>query len=147
MLAAIAGGCIGGGGIDLITCADMRYCASDAFFTIKEIDIGMADVIRRNARPLVGLPRHHALNCLHGTPGLDARPRRARIGLVNRFSTAARGAACRGAGHRSHHCRQVAAVDPRHRAKCGDHARDHNVADSLELHRHLERGHAGTAKS
>ena len=44
VLAAIHGGCIGGG-IDLITCADMRYCSSDAFFTIKEIDIGMtADV-------------------------------------------------------------------------------------------------------
>ena len=34
-----------GGGIDLITCADMRYASSDAYFTIKEIDIGMtADV-------------------------------------------------------------------------------------------------------
>src|SRR5574343_727497 len=44
VLAAIAGGCIGGG-IDLITCADMRYCSADAYFTIKEIDIGMtADV-------------------------------------------------------------------------------------------------------
>jgi enoyl-CoA hydratase len=44
VLAAIAGGCIGGG-IDLITCADMRYASADAFFTIKEIDIGMvADV-------------------------------------------------------------------------------------------------------
>ncbi|MBK9236425.1 MAG: crotonase/enoyl-CoA hydratase family protein [Rhodoferax sp.] len=44
VLAAIHGACIGGG-IDLITCADMRYCSSDASFTIKEIDIGMtADV-------------------------------------------------------------------------------------------------------
>jgi enoyl-CoA hydratase/carnithine racemase len=44
VLAAIHGGCIGGG-IDLISCADMRYCASDAYFSIKEIDIGMtADV-------------------------------------------------------------------------------------------------------
>jgi 2,4-dienoyl-CoA reductase (NADPH2) len=44
VLAAIHGGCVGGG-IDLITCADMRYCSSDAYFTIKEIDIGMtADV-------------------------------------------------------------------------------------------------------
>ena len=44
VLAAIHGGCIGGG-IDLITCADMRYCSADAWFTIKEIDIGMtADV-------------------------------------------------------------------------------------------------------
>ena len=44
VLAAIHGACVGGG-IDLITCADMRYCSSDATFTIKEIDIGMtADV-------------------------------------------------------------------------------------------------------
>jgi enoyl-CoA hydratase len=44
VLAAIHGACIGGG-IDLITCADMRYCSADASFTIKEIDIGMtADV-------------------------------------------------------------------------------------------------------
>ena len=41
VLAAIHGGCIGGG-IDLITSADMRYCSSDAYFSIKEIDIGMA---------------------------------------------------------------------------------------------------------
>ena len=44
VLAAIHGACIGGG-MDLICCADMRYCASDASFSIKEIDIGMtADV-------------------------------------------------------------------------------------------------------
>ena len=44
VLAAIHGACIGGG-IDLICCADMRYCSSDAFFAIKEIDMGMtADV-------------------------------------------------------------------------------------------------------
>lgn len=44
VLAAIHGACIGGG-IDLITCADMRYASTDAYFAIKEIDIGMtADV-------------------------------------------------------------------------------------------------------
>lgn len=44
VLAAVHGACVGGG-IDLISCADMRYCSSDAWFTIKEIDIGMvADV-------------------------------------------------------------------------------------------------------
>jgi enoyl-CoA hydratase len=44
VLAAVHGACIGGG-IDLICCADMRYCSSDAYFSIKEIDIGMvADV-------------------------------------------------------------------------------------------------------
>jgi enoyl-CoA hydratase len=44
VLAAIHGACIGGG-IDLICCADMRYASADAYFSIKEIDIGMvADV-------------------------------------------------------------------------------------------------------
>lgn len=44
VLAAIHGACIGGG-IDLICCADMRYCSGDAYFSVKEIDIGMvADV-------------------------------------------------------------------------------------------------------
>ncbi len=44
VLAAIQGGCIGGG-MDLVTAADMRYATTDAFFCIQEINIGMtADV-------------------------------------------------------------------------------------------------------
>lgn len=44
VLAAIQGGCIGGG-VDMISATDMRYCTKDAFFTIMEINIGlMADV-------------------------------------------------------------------------------------------------------
>jgi enoyl-CoA hydratase/carnithine racemase len=44
VLAAIHGACVGGG-IDLICCTDMRYASAEAYFSIKEIDIGMtADV-------------------------------------------------------------------------------------------------------
>jgi len=44
VLVAIQGGCIGGG-VDLITAADMRYATADAFVTIYETKIGMtADV-------------------------------------------------------------------------------------------------------
>jgi len=44
VLAAIQGGCIGGG-IDLTTACDMRYASAEAFFTVYEINIGMtADV-------------------------------------------------------------------------------------------------------
>jgi len=40
VLAAIHKGCIGGG-VDIISACDMRYATSDAYFTIKEIDMGM----------------------------------------------------------------------------------------------------------
>jgi enoyl-CoA hydratase len=44
VLAAIHKACVGGG-IDMTCCADMRYASKDAYFSIKEIDIGMtADV-------------------------------------------------------------------------------------------------------
>jgi len=44
VLAAIQGGCIGGG-VDMVCAADMRYATADAFFVIQEINIGMtADV-------------------------------------------------------------------------------------------------------
>lgn len=44
VLAAIHGACIGGG-IDLITACDMRYCSANAWFSVREIDVGMtADV-------------------------------------------------------------------------------------------------------
>ncbi|WP_373084142.1 crotonase/enoyl-CoA hydratase family protein [Sneathiella sp.] len=44
VLAAIQGGCIGGG-VDLITACDIRYATQDAFITVFETNIGMtADV-------------------------------------------------------------------------------------------------------
>ncbi|XP_011828799.1 PREDICTED: delta(3,5)-Delta(2,4)-dienoyl-CoA isomerase, mitochondrial-like [Mandrillus leucophaeus] len=41
VIAAIHGGCIGGG-VNLITACDIRYCAQDAFFQVKEVDVGLA---------------------------------------------------------------------------------------------------------
>jgi enoyl-CoA hydratase len=44
VLAAIQGGCIGGG-VDLVTACDLRYATEDAYLTIFEINVGMtADV-------------------------------------------------------------------------------------------------------
>lgn len=41
VIAAVHSACVGAG-VSLITAADMRYCTDDAFFTVKEIDIGLA---------------------------------------------------------------------------------------------------------
>lgn len=44
VLAAVQGGCIGGG-VDMVSACDMRFASRDAFFCIQEINIGMtADV-------------------------------------------------------------------------------------------------------
>lgn len=41
VIAAVHSGCIGGA-VNMITAADIRFCSSDAWFQIKEIDMGMA---------------------------------------------------------------------------------------------------------
>eukprot|EP00794_Sanderia_malayensis_P008144 gene8144-9014_t len=41
VIAAIHSGCIGGG-VDMISACDVRLCSSDAWFQIKEVDIGLA---------------------------------------------------------------------------------------------------------
>ena len=44
VLTAIQGGCIGGA-LDMVCASDSRYCSADAYFTIKETELGMtADV-------------------------------------------------------------------------------------------------------
>ena len=41
VIAAVQGGCIGGG-LDLVTACDIRLCTVDAFFLLQEINVGMA---------------------------------------------------------------------------------------------------------
>uniref|UniRef100_A0A1I8FP37 Delta(3,5)-Delta(2,4)-dienoyl-CoA isomerase, mitochondrial n=1 Tax=Macrostomum lignano TaxID=282301 RepID=A0A1I8FP37_9PLAT len=45
VIAAIHGGCIGGG-VDLVAAADIRYCSSDAFFSAEEAQPGVGLVSR-----------------------------------------------------------------------------------------------------
>ena len=40
VIAAVHGACVGAG-VDLITACDMVYCTSDAYFSIKEVDMGL----------------------------------------------------------------------------------------------------------
>ncbi|XP_066495156.1 delta(3,5)-Delta(2,4)-dienoyl-CoA isomerase, mitochondrial [Tiliqua scincoides] len=41
VIAAVHGACIGGG-VNLISACDIRYCTQDAWFQVKEVDIGLA---------------------------------------------------------------------------------------------------------
>ena len=51
MIAAVQGGCIGGG-VDMATACCLRYATRDAFFVIQEINLGMmADVGTFNRMP------------------------------------------------------------------------------------------------
>lgn len=44
VIAAVQGGCIGGG-VDLVSACDIRLCSADAFFSIQEVNVGIvADV-------------------------------------------------------------------------------------------------------
>ncbi|TXH87867.1 MAG: crotonase/enoyl-CoA hydratase family protein [Rhodoferax sp.] len=128
VLAAIAGGCIGGG-IDLITCADMRYASSDAFFTIKEIDIGMvADVGTLQRLPKLigqGITRELA----YTGRKFDAVEAQG-MGLVNRVFES-REALYAGVLAIA---AEIAAKSPlsiRGTKEMLNYARDHSVADSL----------------
>jgi enoyl-CoA hydratase len=82
VLVAIHGGCIGGG-IDLVCGCDMRYCTDDAYFTIKEIDMGMvADLGTLQRLPKLiseGMVREMAYTG-RNVDGQEAE----RIGIVNR---------------------------------------------------------------
>ncbi|CAN6971731.1 hypothetical protein IGI04_034785 [Brassica rapa subsp. trilocularis] len=40
VIAAVHGACIGGG-VDLVTACDVRYCSEEAFFSIKEVDLAI----------------------------------------------------------------------------------------------------------
>jgi enoyl-CoA hydratase len=80
VVAAIAGWCIGGG-VDLITACDVRLCASDARFSVREVKLAMvADVGTLARLPAIVGQGHARLLALSGDD-FDAQ-RALRIGLV-----------------------------------------------------------------
>jgi len=128
VLAAIHGACIGGG-VDLICACDMRYCSADAYFLIKEIDIGMtADVGTLQRLPKLigdGMARELAYT------GRKVAAEEARaMGLVNRMFES-RVALLAGVMEIAAAIAAKSPLSIRGIKEMIVYARDHSVADSL----------------
>jgi enoyl-CoA hydratase len=129
VLATIHNGCVGGG-VDLISCTDMRYCSADAYFTIKEIDIGMvADVGTLQRLPKLignqGIVREMAF-----TGRKVLADEALRIGLVNQvFET--REAMQAGVREMAALIASKSPLSVRGTKEMLNYSRDHSVADGL----------------
>lgn len=129
VIAAIHGACIGGG-VDLVTACDMRYCCEEAWFAIREIDVGLtADVGTLQRLPRLigeGMARELAYT------GRTVQGREAAgIRLVNRCYDDA-DALRAGVEDLA---QSMAAKSPLALRGCKEmitYARDHTVADALE---------------
>lgn len=129
VLVAIQGGCIGGG-VDMVSAADCRYCTADAFFCIKETDLGMtADV--GTLQRLPHLIPQGMIRELAYTGGKLSAQRAREIGLVNEVF-ADHAALLEGVMNIA---REIAKRSPMAVAGCKEminYTRDHSVGDSLK---------------
>jgi enoyl-CoA hydratase len=129
VLAAIQGGCIGGG-FDLAAACDVRYCTADAFFCIQEINIGMAADLGVLQRLPKLLPQGVVRELAYTGERLPAARAHA-LGLVNAVLPDAPALLDHALGA----ARAVAARSPVAIAGSKlalNHARDHGTAAALE---------------
>ncbi|MCB0845692.1 MAG: crotonase/enoyl-CoA hydratase family protein [Bacteroidetes bacterium] len=129
VLTAIHGGCIGGA-IDIISACDMRYSVDDAYFTVKEIDMGMvADLGTLQRLPKIipdGIAREMAYTG-RKVSGKEA----ATFGLVNR-SFSDKSVMMEEVMAIAQTIAEKSPLSIRGTKQVMLHSRDHTVADGLE---------------
>jgi enoyl-CoA hydratase len=128
VLAAIQGGCIGGG-VDMVSACDARYCTKDAFFCIQEINLGMA----ADVGTLQRLPRLIPAGMVRELAYTGRRLPAARakeIGLVNEVFDDA-DALLRGVREVAREIAEHSPLAIHGTKEMLNYTRDHTVADSL----------------
>jgi len=129
VIAAISGGCIGAG-VDIICACDLRYATSEAYFSIREIDMGMvADLGTLQRLPKLlphGLVREMAFTG-RNVYGQEAE----RIGLINK-SLAGKEELLASVYEVAKTIASKSPVSIRGTKHILNYSRDHSVADSLE---------------
>jgi enoyl-CoA hydratase len=128
VLAAVHGGCIGAG-LDIVCACDSRYCTTDAYFSIKEIEMGMvADLGTLQRLPRLipqGLARELAYTG-RKLPAAEAE----KAGLVNQ-TFASREELLDGVLAVAHTIASRSPLSVRGTKHILNHARDHSVDDGL----------------
>ncbi|HJP36320.1 MAG TPA: crotonase/enoyl-CoA hydratase family protein [Gammaproteobacteria bacterium] len=129
VLAAIQGGCIGGG-VDLVTACDIRYATEDAFLTIFETNIGMTADVGTFPRLVKLIPEGFVREMAYTGRRVAAAEAQA-IGLINRVypdhESMLAGVMATAA--------EIAAKAPLAVAGCKrmiNYARDHSTSDGLD---------------
>ena len=129
VLAAVQGGCIGGG-VDMVSACDMRYATADAYFTIFEINIGMTADVGTFPRLCKLVPEGVVRELAYTGRRMSAEEAR-EVGLVNRVF-ADQDAMLEGVFDVA---REIAAKPPLAVYGCKrmiNYARDHSTADGLD---------------
>lgn len=129
VIAAIQGGCIGGG-VDMVSACDIRYATEDAFFQIQEINLGMTADVGTFPRLCKLIPEGWVRELAYAGRRLPSQKAK-EIGLVNDvFETQEAMLA-----HVMELADEIAAKSPVAVAgskRMINYARDHSIADGLD---------------